>query len=76
MYMYQLDINNQELVAFILEIPVGHNIYLCLYTIFDLITAPVLITAPLTFYYIFTYHRPLGNLLPDFLLYFQLLSST
>ena len=32
-------------------------------TVFDLITAPALITAPLTFYYIFTYHRPLDDLL-------------
>ena len=27
---------------------------------------------PLTFYYIFTYHRQLDDLFPDFLLYFHL----
>ena len=45
------------------------------YTVFDLITAPAL-KPPLTFYYIFTYHRPLDDLFPDFLLYFHLLSPT
>ena len=45
-------------------------------TVFDLITAPALITAPLTFYFIFTYYRPLDDLFPDFLLYFHLLSPT
>ena len=47
-------------------------------TIFDLITAPALITAPppLTFYSIFTYYCPLDDLFPDFLLYFHLLSPT
>ena len=34
-----------------------------MYTILDLITAPALITAPLTFYFIFTYYRPLDDLL-------------
>ena len=33
-------------------------------TVFDLITAPALITAPPDF--IFTYYRPLDNLFPDF----------
>ena len=38
--------------------------HIYIYTVFDLITAPALITAPpLTFYYIFTYHRPLDDLL-------------
>ena len=47
------------------------------YTVFHLITAPALITAPpLTFYFIFTYHRPLEDLVPDLLLYFNLLSPT
>ena len=46
-------------------------------TVFDLITAPALINAPpLTFYYVCTYHRPLDDLFPDFLLYFYLLSPT
>ena len=45
-------------------------------TVFDLITAPALINAPLTFHYICTYHRPLDDLFPDFLLYFYLLSPT
>ena len=42
------------------------------YTVFDLITAPALITAPppLTFYFIFTYYRPLDDLFLDFLLIF------
>ena len=31
---------------------------------------------PPTFYYIFTYHRPLDDLFPGFLLYFHLLSPT
>ena len=31
---------------------------------------------PLTFYFIFTYNRPLDDLFPDFLLYFHLLSPT
>ena len=30
-----------------------------MYTVLDLITAPALITAPMTFYFIFTYYRPL-----------------
>ena len=30
----------------------------------------------LTFYFIFTYYRPLDDLFPDFLLYFHLLSPT
>ena len=47
------------------------------YTVFDLISAPALITAPpLPFYFIFTYYRPLDNLFLDFLLYFHLLSPT
>ena len=46
-------------------------------TVFDLITAPALITPPPpTFYFIFTYYRPLDDLFPDFLLYFHLLSPT
>ena len=47
-------------------------------TVFDLITAPALITPPPppTFYFIFTYYRPLDNLFPDYLLYFHLLSPT
>ena len=46
-------------------------------TVFDLITAPALITAPLTFFYfIFTYYHGLDDLCPDFLLYFHLLSPT
>ena len=47
-------------------------------TVFDLITAPALITAPPppTFYFIFTYYCPLDDLFPDFLLYFHLLSPT
>ena len=46
------------------------------YTVFDLITAPALITTPHppTSYFIFTYYRPLDNVFPDFLLYFHLLS--
>ena len=48
-----------------------------MYTVFDLITAPALITPPpSTFYYIFTYHCPLDDLYPDFLLYFHLLLPT
>ena len=35
-------------------------------TIFDLIVAPTLITAPVIFYFIFTY-RPLDDLFLDFL---------
>ena len=31
---------------------------------------------PLTFYFIFTYYRPIDDLFPDFLLYFHLLSPT
>ena len=48
------------------------------HTVFDLITAPALITAttPLTFYFIFTYYRTLDDLFLDFLLYFHLLSHT
>ena len=45
------------------------------HTVFDLITAPALITAtspPLTFYFIFTYYRTLDDLFLDFLLYFHL----
>ena len=38
------------------------------HTVFDLITAPALITALLTFYFTFTYYCPLDNLFPDFLL--------
>ena len=45
-------------------------------TAFDLITAPALITAPLTFYFIYTYYRPLDDLFLDFLLHFHLLSPT
>ena len=42
------------------------------YTVFDLITAPVLINAPPPhFFFIFTYYRPLDDL-PDILLYFHL----
>ena len=44
--------------------------------VFDLITAPALITDPLTFYYIFTYHRRLDDLFLDCLPYFHLLSPT
>ena len=47
-----------------------------MFTVFDLITAPALITTPLTFYFTFTYYRPLDDLFPDFLLYFHLLSPT
>ena len=43
-------------------------------TVFDLISTPALMTPPPGF--IFTYFRPLGDLFPDFLLYFQLLSPT
>ena len=39
-------------------------------------TAPALITAPVTFDFIFTYYRPLDDLFPDFLPYFHLLSPT
>ena len=46
------------------------------YTVIDLITAPALINAPMTFYFIFTYYRPLDDLFPDYLLYFHLLSPT
>ena len=47
------------------------------FTIFDLITAPTLTTPPpLTFYFIFTYFRPLDDLFSDFLLYFHLSSPT
>ena len=43
------------------------NGYRNIHTVFNLITAPALITAPpLTFYYIFTYHRRLDDLFPDF----------
>ena len=47
-------------------------------TVFELITAPALITAPPppTFYFIFMYYHPLDDLFPDFLLYFHLLSPT
>ena len=45
-------------------------------TVFDLITAPALITTPLTFHFIFTYYRPFDDLFLDFLLYFHLLSPT
>ena len=31
---------------------------------------------PPTFYFIFTYYRPLDNLFPDYLLYFHLLLPT
>ena len=31
---------------------------------------------PMTFYFIFTYYRPLDDLFPDVLLYFHLLSPT
>ena len=41
------------------------------YTVFDLITAPALMTAPSDF--IVTYYCPLDDLFPDFLLYFHLL---
>ena len=45
-----------------------HEIWI---TVFDLITAPALITAhPDVFYFIFTYYHPLDDLCPDFLLYF------
>ena len=46
-------------------------------TVFNLITAPALITAPpLTFYFIFTYYRRLDDLFLDCLPYFHLLSPT
>ena len=42
--------------------------FLKLFTVFDVITAPALIIAPppMTFYFIFTYHRPLDDLFLDF----------
>ena len=40
-------------------------------------TAPALITPPPPiFYFIFTFYRPLDDLLPDFINYFHLLSPT
>ena len=45
-------------------------------TVFDLITTPVLKPTPLDFFFIFTYYRPLDDLLPNFLLYFHLLLPT
>ena len=47
-------------------------------TVFDLITALALITAPPppTFHFVFTYYCSLDDLFLDFLLYFQLLSPT
>ena len=48
-----------------------------LYTVFNLITAPALITPPpLTFYFIFTYYRRLDDLFLDCLPYFHLFSPT
>ena len=48
------------------------------HTVFNLITAPALITAPrpLNFYFILTYYRPVDDLFPDISLYFHLLSPT
>ena len=54
----------------------SHSFWKITYTVFHLITSPALITAPLTFYFIVTYYRPLDDLFPDFLLYFHLLSPT
>ena len=55
---------------------VGVQYVLIKHTVFDLITAPALITAPLTFYFIFTYHRRLDDLFLDCLPYFHLLTPT
>ena len=53
------------------------NLNIKMHTVFNLITAPALKTAPpLTFYYTFTYQCPLDDLFPDFFLYFHLLLPT
>ena len=52
--------------------------YTISHTVFDLITAPALITTPPWLFTLYTlsYYRPLDDLFPDFLLYFHLLSPT
>ena len=71
-------------------IAIVYGVSLLSYTVFDLITASALINPPLTFYFIiahlsiffltfyfiFTYYRPLDDLFLDFSLYFYLLSPT
>ena len=54
---------------------IGTSVLKSMFTVFDLITAPALITAPLPFYFIFTYRR-LNDLFLDCLPYFHLLSPT
>ena len=76
------DLLNQHFLLYTLRMGGGSEkkrLYTCenVDTVFYLITAPALTTPPpLTFYFIFTYYRPLDDLFPDFLLYFHLLSPT
>ena len=83
--MINLSIDDITLTEMFLFVEFNNNIYhhnllecaKIMYTVFDLITAPALITPPpLTFYLIFTYYRPLDDLFLDFLLYLCLLSPT
>ena len=63
---------NEVAIGYCLPLPIS-----MFTTVFDLITAPALITAPPPdFLFTLTYYRPRNDLFPDFLLYFHLLSPT